>query len=100
MNSKEEKAINKIFKYIGYVLLLLLLGYVIINDRGLISYLENRGELNKLNEKISSAENKIEELKKEIELLKNDKIYIEKIAREKYGMMRENETGIEIEIKQ
>ena len=43
------------------------------------------------NQELPTSRRTIDSLKIEIERLKNDTAYIERIAREKYGMARENE---------
>jgi len=53
--------------------------------------LHSRGEVRQLKEKIRQAGKAIDSLTIEIQRLKTDTVYIEKIAREKLGMARKNE---------
>jgi cell division protein FtsL len=76
---------------IGLFILLaifLYFSYIAVSQQKLIN--AKSIELSKLEEKIKEEEEQNEELKKEKEIIQTDE-YIEKIAREKLGMVKKNE---------
>lgn len=79
----------------------LLISIVIVvlffSDYGLIKRLSLYFKHSKLEEKIETQTAVKDSLQKRIELLKNDSLLIERLAREKYGMKKPNETIILIE---
>lgn len=74
-----------------------MLAFMTFNDDGLLKYNRLKGELNQANERIKDAENQILMLEAEIDSLEHSLIKIEKVAREKYMMLGENEKVLEIE---
>lgn len=70
------------------LVIFLYLSYIAVNQQGLI-YAKNQ-ELSKLEEKIAEEKKINEELKKQSKMIESDE-YIEKIAREKLGMVKKNE---------
>jgi len=70
------------------LVIFLFLSYIAVNQQGLI-YAKNQ-ELNKLEEKIAEEKKINEELKKQSKMIESDE-YIEKVAREKLGMVKKNE---------
>ncbi|HOJ80326.1 MAG TPA: septum formation initiator family protein [Clostridiales bacterium] len=70
------------------LVIFLYLSYIAVNQQGLI-YAKNQ-ELNKLEEKIAEEKKINEELKKQSKMIESDE-YIEKVAREKLGMVKKNE---------
>lgn len=76
----------------GIILLLavfLYLSYIAVGQQKLIN--SKNDELNWINNKIAEEEKINEQLKKEMEMINSDE-YKEKVAREKFGMVKENET--------
>lgn len=70
--------------------------YLLFNNYGLIKYAKVKNELSDLNSRILQLEDENKRLAAEIDSLKrNVPSKIEKIAREKYGMIRPNEKKIE-----
>lgn len=63
---------------------------------GYHNYLMVRDNLNQVNSEISELKAKNQELEEEIALLKNDSNYVEKIARQKLGMLKKNELVFEV----
>jgi cell division protein FtsB len=55
------------------------------------THFRHRGELNRLEESRAYYQNEIEKTRKELEQLKSDPGVLEKYAREKYRMKRDNE---------
>ena len=71
--------------------------YVFFNDSGILKYLKLRNQIRTLNEQISYADKDNKQLQAEIDSLqKKVPAKIEKIAREKYGMIRKGEKTIQI----
>lgn len=76
---------------LGILILLfifLYLSYIAVNQQKII--FDKNLELSRLEEKIAEEKTVNEELKKESEIIQDDE-YIEKIAREKLGMVKKNE---------
>jgi cell division protein FtsL len=76
---------------LGILILLfifLYLSYTAVNQQRII--FDKNLELSRLEEKIAEEKTVNEELKKESEIIQDDE-YIEKIAREKLGMVKKNE---------
>ena len=70
--------------------------YLLFNSYGVIKYVKVKSELEDLNVRISQLEEENRKLEVEIDSLKrNVPAKIEKIAREKYDMIRPNEKKIE-----
>ncbi|MGQ9799432.1 MAG: FtsB family cell division protein [Ignavibacterium sp.] len=93
---------NKIFADNKFRFLLLLAivffatMYLLFNNYGVIKYLKLKSEVNELNEKIQKLEEENKNLMAEIDSIKKGyPSKIEKIAREKYDMIKPNEKKIE-----
>lgn len=91
---------RKIKKLLYLALLLLIIIFLLFNEYGVIKYLGIKDDINELNKKIRTTEKKIDSLRSEIDSLNNDLYKIEKVAREKYHMLGENEQALKIEKKQ
>jgi len=61
-------------------------------DQGIATYFQTSRKIRELTTEITQTQHTIDSLTLEIKRLKNDTSYIEKIAREKYGMARSDET--------
>lgn len=61
-------------------------------DQGIATYFQTKRKISTLKSEIAQSQKTIDSLKLEINQLQNDTSYIEKIAREKYGMARSDET--------
>ena len=86
-NIKRHRGIITIIG-VGLFVLLLLLYFA---PYGLRNYLTMHADLNQVNNEISELKAKNKELTDEINLLKNDANYVERIARQKLGMLKKNE---------
>lgn len=64
---------------------------VFSGDQGVITFYRSYRQLKKLRRDLDNSYQVIDSLKIEIDRLKNDSTYIERIAREKYGMTGKNE---------
>ncbi len=89
---------NKKFKlYLFAVVFIIGLLYLLFNEQGLIKYLQLKSEINSLNEKIAKVDTLNKNLSQEIDSLRNKvPAKIEKVAREKYDMIRKGEKSIEV----
>ncbi|MBN1604455.1 MAG: septum formation initiator family protein [Chitinispirillaceae bacterium] len=72
-------------------IVLFFLAISLFGNQGIIVVFKAYNENRSLTEQIDESKRTIDSLKDEIERLKNDTAYIEKIAREKLGMARRNE---------
>lgn len=77
------------------VALFLFFALLYYSPYGYHNYLVIREDLNQVNNEISELKSKNQELEEEITLLKNDSNYVEKIARQKLGMLKKNEIVFE-----
>ncbi len=75
--------------------------YLLFNNYGVVKYAKVKTELEDLNLRITQLEEENRRLEAEIDSLKrNVPAKIEKIAREKYDMIRPNEKKIEFEAEE
>lgn len=70
---------------------LLLLVYVLFSNYGIINTLRLQNNQKKLITAIASEQHAHDSLTKRYRLLKRDTLYIEQVAREKYGLVKPNE---------
>ena len=63
---------------------------------GLFHYRRLQKQIDSLAEENRDLEQRNAELKKEIYRLQNDDAYLEELARQKYGLLKENETVYEV----
>ena len=74
--------------------------YLFFNQKGIIKYLKLKYEVKTLQMQIDSVDNANQHIQGEIDSLKSKApAKIEKIAREKYGMIRKGETVIKVHEK-
>tara|TARA_A100001037_G_C15053871_1_gene591419 strand:- start:783 stop:1052 length:270 start_codon:yes stop_codon:yes gene_type:complete len=86
---------GKIFSFKNlFILSIILIMFLFLKDDGLIDYQRLANERNQLLSTIQDESNSLYDLQKENERFKNDPIYIEKIAREKWFFRFPNETII------
>lgn len=75
--------------------------YLLFNNFGVVKYAKVKSELDDLNTRITQLEEENRKLEAEIDSLKrNVPAKIEKIAREKYDMIRPNEKKIEFKAEE
>lgn len=65
--------------------------YLVFGNRGILQRVRYQQEKTELQEKIRAAEQETKDLQSQSKALDGDKKAIEKVAREKYGMVREGE---------
>ncbi len=88
---------NKIAFIVLLILFLIGSVLVIFNNEGILKFIKLKNEVNDLNARISQVEQDNKNIKAEIDSLKNKvPAKIEKVAREKYNMIRKGETTIKV----
>ncbi len=91
---------NKLLKKLIIILILLSsLVFLFFNENGIIKYLKTKSELKYLDQELRKTSEKVKALEKEIDSLKTSKAKIERVAREKFHMMKKNEKVFKIEEK-
>ena len=65
--------------------------YVLFNNKGIIQRIKLERERKEMIQKIQQAEKEQKQLQEQSKALEGDKKAVEKVAREKYGMVREGE---------
>ena len=65
-------------------------------DWGLVHYRRLQGQIDSLTRENMDLEERNAVLQKEIDRLQNDDTYLEEVARQKYGLLKENETVYEV----
>lgn len=90
-NSGGKMWLVYIVVFVGFV------GFIIFNDYGLLKYMKLESEVGNLQSEIKNTEQRLNELDGEIDSLKTNLVKIEKIARERYHMLRKNEKAFKVE---
>jgi len=88
---------RKVYNIIFFSLLILAFMYLLFNENGIIKYIKDRQEIRKLEQEINDAEMRLHLLQLEIDSLKISKEKIEKVAREKYHMLKPTEKVLKVE---
>jgi len=73
------------------VIILLMLGYAIFGERGIIRIVQAEKQKQRLEAELAALQQEQQELREEIDRLKHDKDYWEQLARKNLGMVREGE---------
>jgi cell division protein FtsB len=91
----QKKAASPVKKYIGRAVLigglLVLVYFYLFGDYGVQRIRKQKQEIAELERTVEQLRQQQQELKETIELLKTDPEYIEKIAREEYGLVKQGE---------
>ena len=88
---------NKIFFYLILTILFVGVLYLFFNPNGLIKYIKLNDEISSLNKEIETLSQENTDLQNEIDSLKKEiPEKIERVAREKYDMIKEGERVIEV----
>ena len=82
------------FLIIGVFIFTLALVIVLFSDYGIVNRIKLTYEISNLKSELKTENLKKDSLNKEIKLLENDYLTIEKVARQKYGMIKKNEEVI------
>jgi cell division protein FtsB len=78
---------------IGLLVAIPLAGFVVFGNRGILQRVRLERQKTELEQKIRDAEIEQQRLIRESKALETDRKTIEKVAREKYGMVRQGETA-------
>ncbi len=60
-------------------------------DKGVYSVIKKRSRLNELQDEIGELQDQNSELKEEIERMQTDNEYLEEVARDRYGLLKDDE---------
>lgn len=82
---------QKLKLLLGALIGIFVLSYLSFNDYGIIRHFRTKKELQQLQTKIDMLEKQQTEIHANIDKLKSDNDYIEKLAREKLQMIKEGE---------
>lgn len=82
---------NRLLKVVIVIIAAALLWILFAPGTGVYSLVKMRSRTAALEQQTEALINTNEELKAEIERLKNDEAYLEQVAREKYGLLKKNE---------
>jgi cell division protein FtsB len=93
LNKREKRAVRR---FILVMIVLSLLFIVFAPGRGLLSFRKLKKEVRILTHDNATLQQRNVELAEEIKRLKNDDVYLERLAREKYGMLKKNEEVYEL----
>jgi cell division protein FtsB len=75
----------------GWLVIIILVLWTIFSPWGILKYFRLEKELDQVRLSNRQLQQDNQKLQKEIEMLASDPAYIEKIAREKHGLLRNNE---------
>ncbi len=76
---------------VSLLALIVLVGWHVFSPRGLVRYMQLRGQLAELHRTNSDLEKDNTSLAREVFRLQNDDLYFEDIARRRYGLIKKNE---------
>ncbi len=76
---------------LALTVVLILLGFLLFSDYGLVSRVRLEMEHSTVLDKFAEAEHQRDSLEAAIERLHRDTLYIERLARERFGMIRKGE---------
>ena len=79
--------------------LIAIISFLLFNEFGVVKYFKLKNEIAEISQRIQEAEEKIEKMNAEIDSLNNSNVKIEKVAREEYHMLKENEEALEVKEK-
>jgi cell division protein FtsB len=89
----ERRLVKRIILLVAVVSVLWLL---FAPNWGLVHYRKLQSQVDSLAQENRNLEERNAELQKEIDRLQNDDAYLEELARQKYGLLKENETVYEV----
>lgn len=93
----ERRSRNAVFFTLAGILLIYLGITLFAGENGFFKYSALQKNKEKLNAEIITLENQNREMKKQVNALKNDPFYIEKSAREEFGLAKKNELIFQFE---
>lgn len=89
--SDSPKPVPRRLPIVPVLLALLLLGFALFGDRGILRAMQAGRQKAALQEEVRQLEAANAELRQEIESLRNDRRYLEAIARKELGMVKDDE---------
>ena len=94
-----QKSTKIIFAVVGFIFIIGVF-FLFFNDYGIIKFIKLNNQVSELQMKIKEVEKENRRLQAEIDSLQNNiPAKIEKVAREKYNMMRQGESKVNVEEK-
>ncbi|MFT5700314.1 MAG: cell division protein FtsB [Desulforhopalus sp.] len=87
-SAQDQTRVKKLVVLIGF---LALLWFLFAPGLGLVSYMQKKSELAQVKRQANQLQKANVELQEEIDKLLNDQVYLEKLAREKYDLLKPNE---------
>ncbi len=88
---REQSRMIKIYIFLLFIIFIALLYSFLFGNMGYFKYRELKKNEQKLLTEINQISQANNSLKQEIDLLKNDQVYLEKYAREKFGLVKPGE---------
>ena len=89
---------NKLILRILFLVVVLgAISFLVFNENGIIKYIKMKSELTKMDSDIRQADERIKMLQTEIDSLHSSRLKIERVAREKFNMMKKNEKAFKIQ---
>ena len=82
---------NRLFYVVPAAAILFVLYFTVFGERGLLRIHHLRQEHCETQQKLEALKAENDRLKREIEALRNDRRYLESIARKDFGLVRQNE---------
>jgi len=87
-----KKQLKKRNVFISLLIIIPALSFVTFSSRGIVTRMSLESEKQAMQKKVDEASEEQKRLQQQSKALDNDPKAIEKVAREKYGMVREGET--------
>jgi cell division protein FtsB len=84
-------------KYAILVTILAFLFIILFSEHGLLDYIKMKRQISAINQSIGKLERENVQLKAQVDRLQKDDQYLEELARQKYGFIREGEKVYRIE---
>jgi len=84
-------------KYAVLVAVLAFVFIILFSEHGLVDYIKLRRQLGAVSQSIGKLESENVQLKAQVDRLQKDDRYLEELARQKYGFIREGEKVYRIE---
>ena len=82
---------SRVKRWAGILTVVVILFFILLNRHGILRLYRLRAEQDRLEQEIIVLQEQAVELRKEIASLENDLAYIERLAREKYRMVKRGE---------
>lgn len=96
MAAKKKKG-KSYFVFLLIAVLTFMALYIFFNDKGILSYIRLKNDIEKIKTEIADTEKRIKNLEEQIDSLSESDYTIEKTARERYFMQKPNEQVFSIE---